>query len=293
MDRLGNMSVYVKAVELGSFAAAAEALAMSPQMVGKSVNALEQHLGVKLINRTTRHHSLTEAGQHFYERAKIILAEVEAAESFAQEVRIKPRGRLRINAPVSFGVNALAHKLHKYLEQHSDILVELTLSNRMVDLIDEGYDAIFRVGELADSGLIAKSLAPYRLLACAAPSYLLSAPKLETPKDLHNHECLIFTHTTLRTHWVFEGQEGKVTTPVCGRLQIDSGEALMGAAVAGFGILMQPAELVTPFINSGQLVRVLPNYDVPSRPLNLVYAPDRRITPKLRSFIDFAIDNFG
>ncbi|KQN50393.1 LysR family transcriptional regulator [Serratia sp. Leaf50] len=293
MDRLGHMSIYVKAVEVGSFAAAAEALAMSPQLVGKSVNALELHLGVKLINRTTRHHSLTEAGQHFYERAKIILAEVEAAESFAQEVRIKPRGRLRINAPVSFGVNALAHKLHQYLDQHSDISVELTLSNRMVDLIDEGYDAIFRVGELADSGLIAKSLAPYRLLACAAPSYLLSAPKLETPKDLYHHECLIFTHTTLRTHWVFEGQEGKVTIPVTGRLQIDSGEALMGAAVAGFGILMQPAELVTPFINSGQLVKILPNYEVPSRPLNLVYAPDRRITPKLRSFIDFAVDNFG
>lgn len=293
MDRLATMSVYIKAVELGSFTAAADVLSMSPQMVGKSVNALEQHLGVKLINRTTRHHSLTEAGQHFYERAKVILAEVEAAESFAQEVRIKPKGRLRINAPVSFGVNALSHKLHRYLQQHTEISVDLTLSNRMVDLIDEGYDAIFRVGVLEDSGLIAKSLAPYQLLTCAAPTYLLSAAKLETPKDLQNHECLIFTHTTLRTHWVFEGPEGKMTIPVSGRLQIDSGEALMGAAVAGFGIVMQPTELVMPYIKSGQLVVVLPNYSVPSRPLNLVYAPDRRITPKLRSFINFAIENFG
>jgi DNA-binding transcriptional LysR family regulator len=293
MDRLTTMSVFVKAVELGSFSAAAEALSMSPQLVGKNVSTLEQHLGVRLINRTTRQHSLTETGRHFYERAKIILAEVDAAESFARQVHLKPRGHLKINAPVTFGINALAPRLHLYLQQHPDVSVELKLTNRMVDLIDEGYDAIFRVGELADSGLMAKTLAPYRLIAAAAPAYLERAPVLEKPEDLTQHECLIFSHTSLRTHWVFAGAGGKVTVPVCGRLTLDSGEALISSAVAGFGVVMQPAELVEPYIAAGKLVRILADYQVPTRPLHILYAPDRRMTPKLRSFLDFTSEAFG
>ncbi|WP_410014543.1 LysR family transcriptional regulator [Sodalis sp. C49] len=293
MDRLTSMAVYVKSVELGSFSAAADALAMSPQLVGKHVSVLEQHLGVRLLNRTTRQHSLTEAGRHFYERAKIILAEVEAAESFAEQARAVPRGRLKINAPVTFGVNALAPRLPVFLKHYPEVSVELTLSNRLVDLIDEGYDAVFRVGELAESGLKAKTLAPYRLIACAAPSYLLTAPPLNEPEDLLGHECLIFTHTSLRTQWVFAGPKGRVTVPVTGRLLLDSGEALISATLAGFGIAMQPAELVGPHIEAGRLAVVLREYSVPTRPLHVVYAPDKRITPKLRSFLDFAITVFG
>ncbi|OSM96533.1 MULTISPECIES: LysR family transcriptional regulator [Lonsdalea] len=293
MDRLTSMAVYVKAVELGSFTAAANVLTMSPQLVGKHVSALEQHLGVRLLNRTTRQHSLTEAGQHFYARAKIILDEVDAAESFAEEARITPRGRLKINAPVTFGINALTQKLPIFLNQYPDITVELTLTNRWVDLIDEGYDAVFRVGELADSGLMARTLAPYRLIICASPSYLASAPPLKVPEDLLKHECLIFTHTSLRTMWRFEGREGSVSIPVNGRLQLNSGEALIGAALAGFGVVIQPSELVIPHIASGRLTVVLPNYSIPTRPFHLMYAPDRRVTPKLRSFLEFATEHFG
>lgn len=293
MDRLTMMGVYVKAVELGSFSAAAGALSLSPQLVGKHVSALEQHLGVRLINRTTRQHSLTETGRHFYERAKNILAEVDAAESFAQEVHLKPRGHLKINAPVTFGINALAPKLHHYLCDHPDVSVELTLTNRMVDLIDEGYDAIFRVGTLADSGLMAKTLAPYRLIAAASPEYLARAAVLNKPEDLKGHECLIFSHTSLRTHWIFENRAGQVKVPVSGRLMLDSGDALMSSAVAGFGVLMQPAELVEPYLRSGNLIRILPQYEIPTRPLHILYAPDRRMTPKLRSFLDFSTQEFG
>ncbi|MQB56053.1 LysR family transcriptional regulator [Rahnella sp. RcJ3] len=287
------MGAYVKAVELGSFSAAAGALSISPQLVGKHVSALEQHLGVRLINRTTRQHSLTETGRHFYERAKNILAEVDAAESFAQEVHLKPRGHLKINAPVTFGINALTPKLHHYLRAHPDVSIELTLTNRMVDLIDEGYDAIFRVGMLADSGLMARTLAPYRLIAAAAPEYLASAAVLNQPEDLTGHECLIFSHTSLRTHWIFENRAGQVKVPVSGRLMLDSGDALMSTAVAGFGVVMQPAELVEPYIKSGELVRILPQYEIPPRPLHILYAPDRRMTPKLRSFLDFSTNQFG
>ncbi|MFZ6778789.1 LysR substrate-binding domain-containing protein [Undibacterium sp. Ji83W] len=179
------------------------------------------------------------------------------------------------------------------MKKFPDVSVELTLSNRMVDLIDEGYDAIFRIGELSDSGLMARSLAPYRLMMCAAPSYLASGPPLTTPMDLQQHECLMFSHTTLRTHWLFDSADGRISVPISGRLMVDSGEALLAAAISGLGIMLQPIELVQAELDSGRLVPVLQDYEVPTRPLHILYAPDRRMTPKLRSFLDFAVSTFG
>jgi DNA-binding transcriptional LysR family regulator len=293
MDRFTSMQIFVKAVELGSFSAAADALQISPQLVGKNVQVLEQHLGVRLLNRTTRHHSLTEIGKTFYERARIILAEVEAAESLAEETRAIPRGRIRINAPVTFGIHALAPRLPEFLSAYPEVSVDLTLSNRVVDLIDEGYDAAFRVGELADSSLMAWPLAPYHLVVCAAPSYLNSRSPLTTPMDLQHHECLGFSHTSLRSHWVFDDPAGRISVPVSGRLMIDSGEALLSAAVAGLGVMLQPMELVRAELEAGRLVAVLSEFNVPTRPMHILYAPDRRMTPKLRSFLDFAMAAFG
>lgn len=293
MDRLRGMSVFAKAVEVGSFSAAGEALDMSSQQVGKHVRALEQHLGVQLIQRTTRRQHLTEAGQAFYERVKIILAEVDAAEGLAAISRGTPRGRIRINAPVSFGVYALARRLPAYLAAHPEVSVEMSVSNRFVDLIDEGFDVVFRVGALSDSGLVARALAPYRLHVCASPAYLAAHPAITHPTDLQSHECLGFTHTDLRTHWTFMAPEGLLSIPVSGKLMVDSGEALLMAARAGMGVLLQPHELVSDDLANGQLVEVLPDHPVPTRPFHLLYAPDRRMTPKLRSFIDFAVEAFG
>lgn len=293
MDRLTSMSIFVKAVDLGSFSAAADTLRMSPQLVGKHIQALEQHMGVRLLNRTTRRQSLTDIGRSFYERARIILAEFEAAESLVAETRAAPRGRLRINAPVTFAIHALAPKLREYLSAYPEVSIELTMANRVVDLTEEGYDAVFRVGDLSDSGLIARPLAPYRLLACAAPSYLAARPPIKTPMDLQDHECLGFSHTPLRTHWTFDGLEGRISVPISGRFMVDNGEALLSAAVAGMGIMLQPAELAAEELKAGRLVLVLPEYRVPTRPMHVLYAPDRRLTPKLRSFIDFAVEAFG
>lgn len=295
MDRLTSMAVFAKAVELGSFSAAADALNMSPQLVGKHVQGLEQRLGVRLLNRTTRRQSLTDFGRSFYERAKTILAEVQAAEGMAAEVRAVPTGRLRINAPVSFGMRTLAPRLPEYMQRHPQVQVQvdLSLGNRAVDVIDEGYDLVFRVGELPDSGLIARPLAPYRLILCAAPSYLARHPPLATPWDLQQHECLGFAHTALRTHWTFDGPGGRVAVPISSRLVADHGEPLLYAALAGLGILLQPSELVRDALRSGHLVRLLPDYAAPSRPMHLLYAPDRRLTPKLKSFLDFATEAFG
>lgn len=293
MDRLTSMSIFVKSVELGSFSAVADALHMSPQLVGKHIQMLEQQLGVRLLNRTTRRQSLTDIGRTLYERARIILAEVEAAENLVAETRIMPRGRLKINAPVTFGIHALAPRLHDYLNAYPDVSIDLALTNRFVDVIEEGYDVVFRIGELSDSGLIARSLAPYRLILCAAPSYLTSQTPIRTPMDLQQHECLGFSHTVLRTRWTFDGPGGRVSVPVSGRFMADNGEALLSAAIAGFGILLQPMELVSAELKSGRLVVVLPEYSALTQPLHILYAPDRRITPKLRSFIDFTLEAFG
>jgi len=294
MDRLLSMSVFAKAVESGSFSAAGDALMMSSQLVGKHIQSLEQHLGVRLINRTTRRHHVTEAGFAFYERVKIILAEVDAAEGMAAMRGGTPRGRLRINAPVTFGVHALSKRLPEYLAAYPEVSVDMSLSNRYVDLIDEGIDVAFRVGELSDSGLIARALSPYRLRLCAAPSYLANRPAITHPNDLVHHECLGFSHTELRTRWTFEGQGGEmVVVSVTGKLMVDNGEALLMAARAGMGVLLQPCELVRDELATGRLVQLLPEFPIPVRPFHLLHAPDRRMTPKLRSFIDFAIATFG
>lgn len=287
------MAVFAKAVELGSFSAAANALEMSSQLVGKHVQMLEQHLGVRLLNRTTRRQHLTDVGREFYDRTKSILAEVEAAEGLAAETRATPRGRLRINAPVTFGIHALSPTLPEYLNAQPEVMLELSMTNRRVDLIDEGYDLVFRIGELTDSGLIARPLAPYRLILCAAPGYLAARGGINTPQDLSRQECLGFLHPELSKHWTLIGPEGAVTVPVSGRLMVDSGEALMAAALSGVGVLLQPSEIVAPYLESGQLVRLLPAYNAPTRPMHILYAPDRRMTPKLRSFIEFVIGKFG
>ncbi|KQZ32057.1 LysR family transcriptional regulator [Caulobacter sp. Root1472] len=293
MDRFAAMRVFIRAVELGSFSAAAQALRSSPQLVGKQVGQLEAHLGVQLLHRTTRRQSLTDFGRVFYDRAKIILADVEAAESLAAEALATPTGRLRVNAPVSFGMHALAPRLPEFLRDHPQVTVDLTLNNRAIDLVDEGYDATFRVGALADSRLVGRALAPYRLVLCAAPAYLAGAPPLLAPHDLQQHECLGFAHTELRTHWTFDGPGGRTVVPVTSRLMVDHGEPLLHAALAGLGVLLQPVELLQPALEDGRLVEVLPGYTAPARPLHILYAPDRLMTPKLRSFIDFAVLAFG
>ncbi|NUU37687.1 LysR family transcriptional regulator [Pseudomonas sp. C2B4] len=293
MDRLTLMATFVKAVELGSFSAVADELNLSPQLVGKQVKMLEQHLGVSLLNRTTRKQSLTDFGRTFYQRAKMILADVDAAEEMAAVTRGVPSGRLRINAPVTFGVSTLSPRLLEYMVRYPQVSVDLTLSNELVDLVEGGYDVVFRIGELADSGLKALPLAPYQMVLCAAPAYLARRPPITTPWDLQEHECLAFAYSDGRSHISLEGPEGCIDVPIKSRLTINQGDPLLAAAVAGLGVVLLPLELVKDALRSGTLVNLLPHYTVPVSPMNLLYAPDRRLTPKLRSFMDFAKAAFG
>lgn len=293
MDRLTCMQTFVRVVESGSISAAAEEMNQSSQLTGKQLRSLEQNLGIKLISRTTRTQSLTDSGLLFYERAKIILAEMEEAETLISETRAIPRGNLRISAPITFGSQLLASKLPEYLKQNPEVSLELCLSNRTVDLVEERFDAVFRTGELPDSQLLARALTPYQMVICAAPAYLEMAGSPSVPQDLMQHQCLIFTHTSMRTEWKFEGPDGHISIPVTGRFKTDNSEALLAAALAGLGIIMQPYPLMSADIAAGRLVRILPEYVVPGRPVHVLYAQDRRMTPRLRSFIDFCITHFS
>ena len=295
MDRLTSMAVFVKAAETGSFASAGEALSMSSQLVGKHVRFLEERFGMRLISRTTRRQSLTEAGRAFYERSKAVLAEVEAAEALADSLQAVPRGKLRVNAPVSWGAYSLTPMLARYVRKYPEVSVDLTLTDRVVDLIDEGYEAVIRVAPIADSGLIARPLAPYRLVVCASPAYLAEHGTPERPEDLAEHECVGFAYWARppAVDWEFKSAQGTHRVRLKSRLSINNGQALRAAAVEGAGIVLQPRDMLQEDLAAGRLVELLPGFESPSLPMHLLYAPDRRPTPKLRSFIDFVVETFG
>jgi DNA-binding transcriptional LysR family regulator len=295
MDRLASMAAFVKAADAGSFATAAAALGISPQMVAKHVAFLETRLGARLLNRTTRRQSLTEIGRTYHERCKLVLAEAEAADSLAHEARAAPRGRLRVNAPVTFGAHSLVPLVTRYLRRHPDVEIDLVLTDRYVDLVEEGYEAVFRIGPLADSGLMARGLSPFRLVACASPAYLRERGTPVTPVDLKGHECLGYASWSgsVVTEWRFV-REGRIhDVHVRGHLRINDTTALLSAALDGFGVVLIAADLARGALAAGHLVRVLHDFEAPSRPMHLLYLADRRQTPKLRSFIDAAIQEFG
>lgn len=295
MDRLHSMAAFAKAVETGSFAAAADALGMSPQMVAKHVAYLEARLGTRLLNRTTRRQSLTPIGSTYYERCKLVLADAEWAETAAEEARGAPSGRLRINAPVSFGTYALTPVVVRYLRDNPAVEIDLVLSDRFVDLIEEGYEAVLRIGPLADTSLMAIELRPFRLVACASPEYLRERGIPEHPDDLIRHQCLGHAHWSRPSNygWRFLDGGRLVEPDVRGRLRCNTASAVVAAALTGAGIVYVAEDVIRDDLKSGRLVRVLARYESPTRPIHLLFHPDRRQTPKLRSFIDVVVAEFG
>lgn len=232
------------------------------------------------------------SGPESLERTRTVLAELEAAEALAADSRARPRGERRVNAPVTFGSLSLTPALPAYMLEYSDVTVRLTLSDRVVDLVDEGYDCVFRVGSLVDSTLIARGLHPLKLIACAAPPYLKARGTPKAPSDLKAHDCLRFAGTAIEQRWEFNGAGGKIAIPIKTRFSANSGHALKQAALAGLGVIFQPEELTKDEIKAGRLTRVLRDWQS-ERPMHLLFAPDRRLTPKLRSFIEFAVKRFG
>ncbi|WP_010089964.1 LysR substrate-binding domain-containing protein [Burkholderia ubonensis] len=291
MDLLTSMEVFVRAVDAGSLSASAAACGMSATMAGNHLRALESRTGMKLLNRTTRRLALTEFGETYYARCQEILRLVSDADRHAQHRHTLPSGKLRVTAPVSFGNTVLVPALSDYLAQYPDIDVELTLSDRTMDLLDDGFDAAIRIGKPADARLVARPLAPYRMMVCASPAYLAAYGTPTHPDELVRHACLSFA-VSAPASWKFRQGEQTFTAKPSGRLTINQGEGLRNAALCGMGIVMQPAVLLEADVNAGRLVPLFGEYEMPSRPMHIVYLPDNR-SQKLRSFVEFALQRFG
>lgn len=292
MDLLDSMKVYVLTVEKGSLSAAAAACAISSTMAGNHLRILEKRLGMVLLNRTTRRQHMTAFGEHYYLRCKEILRLVAETDAQAQNLQLAPAGKLRVTAPVTFGTEMLMPALSEYLERYPQVSIDVSLSDRVADLAEDGFEAAIRIGQLPDSSLIARPLAPYRLMICAAPDYLARRGTPERPQDLGEHECLSFSPAAL-AHWRLSDQDGTYRVAVAGRLQVNHGQALRVAALHGMGIVLQPAVLLEPDVRAGRLVQLFPAHELPSRPMNVVYLPDRYRSPKLRSFVDFLVERFN
>ncbi|SDP90558.1 DNA-binding transcriptional regulator, LysR family [Rhodoferax sp. OV413] len=293
MDVFDSMRVYVQAVEKGSLSAAATACGISATMAGNHLRTLEKRLGMQLLQRTTRRQHLTAFGEDYYARCKEILRLVAETDAQAQNLQLAPAGKLRISAPVSFGTEALMPALSVYLARYPEVSVDVALCDRVVDLVEEGFEAAIRIGALPDSALIARPLAPYRLMICASPDYLARRGTPATPEDLSQHDCLSFSPAAL-VHWrLTDTQDDICRVPVSGRLQVNNGQALRVAALHGLGIVLQPAILLQADVQAGRLVQLFANHTLPSRPMSVVYLPDRYRSPKLRSFVDFLVERFS
>ena len=292
MDVVRCMQAFVKTVQAGSMSGAAAVLGQSPAMVGQQIAALEERLGTRLLNRTTRRQSLTDFGSTYLEQCHDILDRLALAEEAAELQQARPQGRLRITAPTTFGAEALMPALGRYRLMAPDVDLDIALSNRTVDLVEEGFDIAFRIGAMRDSSLIARPLAAYRMIVCAAPAYLAHRGAPAQPEDLDEHDTIAFTPSA-RSPWRFtKGEEEKVVTPPR-RITVNDGQAVRAAARAGLGIIMQPEILLMQDIQTGRLIRLFPDWRLGERPMWLIYQRDRRMTPRLRSFISFATGAFG
>ena len=290
MDRIQSMEVFVKVAQAGSLSAAAQALGFSKSTVSKHLSALEEHLGVLLINRTTRRLSLTELGAAYREHAQRILAEIEETELAIQEHTVEPKGKLRVNAPMSFGILHLAPLLPGFMTANPRIEVELALDDRRIDLIEEGFDVAIRIGRLEDSTLIAKRLASLHFVCAAAERYLARHQPIAHPDDLVRHNCLRYTLNRQPGEWRFARGPESVAVKVTGTLAANNGEALREAAVGGLGVIYQPVFIIDADLGAGRLVPLLQDWQTPTIDIHAVFPEQRRLQPKLRRFVDYLAD---
>ncbi|MBH1712869.1 LysR family transcriptional regulator [Stenotrophomonas maltophilia] len=286
MDTLRCMQAFVAVAECGSFAGAAEQLQVSAVMVGKYIQQLEAHLGTGLLQRNTRRQRLTEAGSAYLAGCRQVLEQVQQAEADVAGLQVQPRGLLRVSAPTTWGSCVLAPQLAGLLRAQPQLNVALDLSNRRVDLIEDGFDVAIRVGPLPSQEVVARPLPPYAMSLCAAPSYLRRRGTPRTPADLEGHDCL--SHLAWRGGHGWQLANGEQVDWEA-RLTCNDGVALREAAVAGAGLVLQPTALLAGEIAAGRLKPLLRDYLPEPRPMHLIYLPDRRPRPRLQCFVDFVM----
>jgi DNA-binding transcriptional LysR family regulator len=297
MDAFGSMDLFVDVVVAGSFSEAARRRGLAASSVARSIGALEDGLGVRLLNRSTRKLSLTEAGRLYHERSRRILAEVEDARLSVSQLEAAPRGTLRLNLPVVFGRLHVAPALPDFLRRHPALQIELNMTDAFIDLVEEGVDLAVRVGELEDSSLIARRLAPNRRVICASPGYLQRAGVPKAPGDLRAHNCLIYKRQASRAVWRLRNQAGTVEVEVGGTLRANNADALHAAALGGLGLAILPTWMVGPDIQRGALEMVFADYEVSPGALDTsiyaVFPYNRHLSPKVRALVDFFVERFG
>jgi DNA-binding transcriptional LysR family regulator len=294
MQHLTDIAIFVKVVELASFTAAAEALETSQPVVSKAVTRLEEKLGARLLNRTTRRLSLTEAGSELYRRSAHALKEIENAEHEVARFQTEPRGTLRVSAPMSFSILHLGPFVHDFLQAHPGINVELHMTDQRVDLIEEGFDLAIRFGQLQDSNLVARKITSCRQVLCASPAYLVKHGAPERPEDLLEHNCIVYSFMMTPREWRLTDASGELhVVPVNGSLHSNNGLVNKSAAIAGTGIVLLPTFYIGEEVKSGVLKPVLCAFRPPEVSMYALYPERRNLMPKVRTFIDALADRFG
>ena len=291
MDRLYQMRVFIRVVETGSFSAVARELGTIQPTISKQLTALEEHLGVRLLNRTTRQLSTTEAGRKYYERCRHILDEITDLEGSLTELQNSPTGVLRVNAPVAFGQLYMLPLVFRFRRLYPGLAIDLTLNDRYVDLVQEGIDVAIRFGELSDSEVVARSVGRVMRVCVASPSYLRARGVPQSPNDLLSHNCITYNYL-FTNEWQFGGSQGPTTLRVAGDFRANSALTIRTAALEGIGIANMPSVFVQPDLDSGTLVRVLADYAPPPVEIHALYPSARFLASKVRLFLDFVRDEF-
>jgi DNA-binding transcriptional LysR family regulator len=292
MDRFDQMRVFTAVIDAGSFAGAADLLDMSRPAVSRHVAELEARLGVRLIQRTTRRLSPTAEGQVFHARSKELLAGMDEAEAEVSSRTTEATGLLRINVPVTFGILHLAPLWGQFRALHPQVKLDVTLSDRVVDLVDEALDVAVRIARLPDSTLISQPLATTRMVLCAAPAYLRRRGKPKTPADLTAHDLVAYSYWSSKDEWSFEGPQGPVSVKTEPSIRANNGDTCRAAALAGQGVVLQPTFLVGPDLASGKLVELMPAYQAGTLGIYAVYPSRKHVLPKTRRLIEFLVKAF-
>lgn len=287
MDKYQEMRVFAAVTDAGSFVAAAESLGISKAAVSRYVSDLEQRLGVRLMHRTTRKLSLTQEGEVFLARCREILASIDDSEREISTRSETASGLLKVSVPVSFGIKHLAPLWSEFLAAHPLVSLDVQLADRVVDLVDEGFDVAVRIARLPDSSLVSRKLATTRLVLCASPKYLKARGALRHPSELAEHDILGYTLFATGDHWQFTGPQGPVTVKVQPRFWTNNGDSCVAAAVRGSGIQLQPTFLIAHELASGQLVEVLPKYRSIELGIYAVYPTRKFVLPKVRALLEF------
>ncbi|MBC3240799.1 LysR family transcriptional regulator [Pseudomonas lurida] len=290
MDKLHAMAIFVRVIERGSFSAVARELQTTQPTISKILRALETELGGKLIARSTRQLSLTDEGQRYYRHCREILAAVDAAEHSFQTGKETIAGPLRVGSSVSFGRLQIAARLSDFLLQYPDVQVDLQLNDHLQDMVSEGLDVTLRIGELPDSGLIARRIGTTHRVTLASPAYLARHPAPKSPQDLSQHNCLLFNLLSSQNQWVYEKNGARHSVRIAGNAQSNNSEAVREMVLTGLGIALSPLWLFYDDLKAGRVVALLQDYTAQSLPIHAVAAPNRRQSARVKAFVDYMAD---